>query len=153
MLINTALFGPFEVEEQDIYHLKDGLLGFDGVQRYALIVKQEEDVTLRWFQAAEHQVPCFVVFDPFEIINGYAPQVEPYDLKALGCDDPGDLEFLVIAVVPEDITKTTVNLKSPIALHRRTGKGRQVILANKDYPIRFSLSEEPEEEPPRLKKA
>lgn len=142
MLINTAVFGPLEVDAEYVFHMPDGLLGFDGIHRYALITKQDDDVTLMWFQAVDSNVPCFVVFNPDEIVNGYRPEVEASDLRALGCDHPGDLSYLVIAVVPEDITKTTVNLKSPIAINHREKIARQVILSNKDYPIKFPLVEE-----------
>lgn len=142
MQINSTVFGPVDVDVCDVYHLPDGLLGFDGIYHYALIQKQDEDITLRWFQAVDSSHPCFVVFDPFDIVDGYAPMVEPADLKALRCTDPSDLEYLVIAVVPEDVAKSTVNLKSPIAINRRENIARQVILANPDYPIRFSLGTE-----------
>lgn len=143
MLINTDVFGPVEVDFRDIYDLPDGLLGFDQIHKYALISRQDDDITLQWFQAVETDVPCFVVFDPFEVVDGYRPELEKGDLAALHCSDPAELSYLVIAVVPEDVSRATVNLKSPIALNRRENLARQVILANKDYPIRFSLVEEP----------
>ena len=111
------------------------------MESYALVTKQEDDATLMWFQAAEQSVPCFVVFNPFEVVDDYRPQLEKSDLRALG-GDPGALSYLVIAVVPDDITQTTVNLKSPIVLNRGERIARQVILANQNYPIQFLLVEE-----------
>jgi flagellar assembly factor FliW len=84
------------------------------------------------------------LFDPDEILVEYNPQVEPGDLRALGCRRISDLKFYVIAVVPEDFTKTTVNLKSPIAVNPDTNVAMQVILSNVDYPIRFPLVDESE---------
>ncbi|MCL2068983.1 MAG: flagellar assembly protein FliW, partial [Oscillospiraceae bacterium] len=86
--------------------------------------------------------PCFVVFDPREIIAEYRPQVEAGDLRALGCRRISDLKFYVIAVVPDDFRKATVNLKSPIAVNPGTNAAMQVILANADYPIRFPLTDD-----------
>ena len=143
MLIDTAVLGTIEVGEQDLFHLPNGLPGFEQVHQYALIGKEEDGVTLRWFQAVDGGVPCFAVFNPFEVVDGYHPKVEADDLRALRCNHSNELDYLVIAVVPKDITKTTVNLKSPIALNRRENLARQVILSNKDYPIRFSLVEQP----------
>lgn len=142
MLVNTAVFGPIEVADEQIFSMPDGVYGFDQVGKFALITKQDENVTLMWFQSVEGAVPCFVVFNPFEIIDGYHPVIETSDLRALGCAKNDKLDYFVIAVVPEDVTKITVNLKSPIVLNRRTKTARQVILANKDYPIKFSLAEE-----------
>ncbi len=139
MLVNTAVLGPVEVSMDHIFHLPEGLYGFERKGDYALITKEDEDVTLRWFQSVDSSVPCFVVFDPFEIVEGFDPIVEPSDLQYLGCKDASDLMFLVIAVVPEDIGGITVNLKSPIVINTREKRARQVILANRDYPIRFPL--------------
>lgn len=145
MVINSAVFGEMDIDESSIYRMPNGLFGFDHCNRYALLTKQEDDVTLMWFQAVDARVPCFVVFDPFEIITGYQPVLEPSDMRALNCTDISRLKFLVIAVVPDDITKITVNLKSPLVLNEKEGIARQVILRNADYPIRFPLSEEPQE--------
>ena len=149
MLVNTGALGPVEVSPDHIFHLPEGLYGFEGKGDYALITKQDEDVTLRWFQSVDSTVPCFVVFDPFEMIDGYDPIVEPSDLNYLNSQDFSDLLFLVIAVVPEDIRGITVNLKSPIVINKRERLARQVILSNRDYPIQFPLfaSEEEPQEP------
>ncbi|WRS26705.1 flagellar assembly protein FliW [Oscillospiraceae bacterium MB08-C2-2] len=150
MIVNSAVFGEMDVDVHAVYNIPGGLLGFEDQEKYALITKQDEDVTLKWFQAVEDVVPCFVVFDPFDIIEGYDPIVEPSDLKHLGCKTFEELTFLVIAVVPEDMTQTTVNLKSPIILNKSNQLARQVILANRDYPVRFSLFPQPAFEEPAV---
>lgn len=141
MLVNTTVFGQMEVDDDQIFSMPDGLYGFEEIADFALITKQDDDVTLMWYQAVEHLTPCFVVFNPFEIIEGYFPELEPADFKALGCNKVDELAFLVIAVVPEDVSQTTVNLKSPIVLNQKARLARQVILTNKDYPIKFPLAE------------
>lgn len=142
MLVNTAVLGPMEVAGEQIFSMPEGPYGFDLGGEFALVKQEDEDVTLMWFQSANGELPCFVVFNPFDIIDGYDPVIEGPDLKALGCREDDKLEFLVIAVIPDDITKITVNLKSPIVLNSRTKIARQVILSNKNYPINFSLVEE-----------
>lgn len=139
MLVNTAVFGPLEIENGQIFSMPQGLYGFEESGDFALVTKQEDDVTLMWYQSVNKTVPCFVVFNPFDIIDGYAPELEPSDLRSLGCSKKDSLEYLVIAVVPEDISKITVNLKSPIVLNRDARVAKQVILANNDYPIKFAL--------------
>ncbi|MDL2232243.1 flagellar assembly protein FliW [Ruminococcaceae bacterium OttesenSCG-928-L11] len=150
MIVHSAVFGDIDVAEDNIYMMPNGLFGFEGEGRYALITRQEDDVTLMWYQAVDSKVPCFNVFDPFEIIDGYEPMLESFDLKALRTDSPSDLQFLVIAVVPEDITRATVNLKSPLVLNPKEHLARQVIVRNSDYPIKFSLVEDAEQPSPQL---
>jgi flagellar assembly factor FliW len=147
MLIDSAVFGEIEVEANQIYKMPNGLYGFEDINEYALLTRQDDDVALMWYQATQSRLPCFVVFDPMELVTGFAPEVEPSDLRSLAVGKCEELRFLVLAVVPEDITKTTVNLKSPLAINEKEGIARQVILRN-DYPIRFPLvDEDPEESP------
>ena len=142
MLINTAMFGQVEVAPENIFHMPEGMLGFEELRTFALITRQEDGVTLRWFQSAESPVPCFVVFDPFEWVDGYAPALEKVDLATLKCSNQDDLSFLTIAVIPDDLAKTTINLKSPIVLNHKNNTAKQVILSNNSYPIKFALVQE-----------
>ncbi|MDR2909163.1 MAG: flagellar assembly protein FliW [Oscillospiraceae bacterium] len=139
MLVNTAVLGEVEVSPENVFHMPHGLYGFEEATDYALIKKWEDDVALMWLQNTGADAPCFVVFDPFEIIEGYEPELEASDLRFFGAGDISELDFYVIAVVPEDIAGITVNLKSPVAVHKKDRRARQVILANRDYPIRFPL--------------
>ena len=145
MLVQNSVLGQVEVDSADILHLPDGLYGFESKGDFAIIKALEEDVTLTWLQPIDSKSPCFVVFDPFEIISNYAPALEQSDMKYLGASSVSDLNFWVIAVVPEDMAETTVNLKSPIIVNKKTRRARQVILQNQDYPIKFPLfpSEQP----------
>ena len=43
-----------------------------------------------------------------------------------------------IAVVNSDVTKTAINLKSPIAFDMNKKIGKQILLEN-DYPIRYFI--------------
>jgi flagellar assembly factor FliW len=146
MQIHCAVFGEMEVAKDQIYKVPSGLYGFEDTDEYALISKQEENTTLMCFQATKAPVPCFVVFDPFDIAVGFEPDMEPADLRALAVQSHKDLRFLVLAVFPEDISKATVNMKSPLAINEKEGFARQVILRN-DYPIRFPLIDDTPDKP------
>jgi len=139
MIIHTPVLGKVEVEPDNLFHFPDGLYGFEEASEYALITKQEDGAVLRWLQIVGKPAPCFVVFDPYEIVTGYAPELEPGDLRFLGAKDRSELIFFVIAVVPKDIAGITVNLKSPVAVSKKSRTAKQVILQNRDYPIKFPL--------------
>jgi flagellar assembly factor FliW len=146
MFIHTAVFGEIEVEASQVYKVPGGLYGFEDIDEYALITRQEEDVSLMWFQATKCPIPCFMVLDPYDVATGFEPDIEPSDLHNLAVKNYKDLRFLVLAVVPEDVTKATVNMKSPLAINEKEGIVRQVILRN-DYPIRFPLADNSPEQP------
>jgi flagellar assembly factor FliW len=142
MVVNTAIFGTVNVDEENILHMPFGPFGFDEYKTFALLEQEDDGAVFRWLQSTEEENPCFVVFDPNELVADYRPEVENSDLRALGCRRISELKFYVIAVVPDDFRKTTVNLKSPIAVNPDTNVAMQVILANVDYPIRFPLLDE-----------
>ena len=140
MQVNTAIFGSLDIAAENILEMQHGPLGFDEYRQYALLEREDQGVVFRWLQATDNESICFVVFDPYEVITGYSPELERRDLKELGCSRPEDLRYYAIAVVPEDYTKATINLKSPIAVNPVTNVAKQVILQNVDYPIRFPLA-------------
>jgi flagellar assembly factor FliW len=48
-----------------------------------------------------------------------------------------DLIFLTIATVPLDAKRLSINIKSPVALNPARMIGRQVILLNEDYSVKY----------------
>ena len=46
------------------------------------------------------------------------------------------IDYLSMAVIPDDYLKTTVNLKSPLVVNSDNNKAAQVI-AQENYPIKF----------------
>jgi flagellar assembly factor FliW len=72
------------------------------------------------------------------MIPNYDPRMSEEDLRFFGVDSEKDLIFLVIATVPaDDVRGLSVNANSPVALNPLRMVGRQVILLNEDYPVRY----------------
>ena len=90
-------------------------------------------------QAAQSEVPCLIVIDPYTIVDNYVPEISDADLTYLGNPDTEDLCFLVVAVLKENFKESVVNLKSPIVINAKTKCAKQVILENSNYPIRYKL--------------
>ncbi len=49
------------------------------------------------------------------------------------------MAIYTIVVVPEDITKMTMNLKAPLVINVRNKKGVQAILDTEEYSIRHHI--------------
>jgi flagellar assembly factor FliW len=61
----------------------------------------------------------------------YEPEVFDEDAAALGLAGPEDALVLnIVCVQPGNPLDTTVNLVGPVIINRRTGIGKQVVLAN-----------------------
>ena len=138
MLIETRDFGPIEIQEDDIVHFPSGIYGFEDSKRFELL-DTGSSAGIMHLQCVDAPTPRFIVLDPFAIVEDYAPEVPEEALIKLRANSVEELSLLAIAVIPEDLNASTVNLKSPVAINFKEHLGMQVILGNRDYPVRFRL--------------
>jgi flagellar assembly factor FliW len=147
MLINTRDFGEVDVPEEELITFPEGLFAFEDRREFALISPLGEEVYPKWLQSAEDVAPCFIVFDPHAIDPDYVVELEPYEEKLLKLDSKSadinnnNMKVLVIATVPNDFKKTTLNMKAPIVVNENDLLAAQIILQD-DYEFRFSLYNE-----------
>ncbi len=137
MIVNTRDFGPVEIADESVYEFPDGIYGFEDVTEFALFSRQIDDITLIYLQSTKDSNPCFFVFEPWDIVPDYAPVVSFEDLKAAEAETIDDLIFLSIATIPDSIKEMSVNIKSPVVLNPKTGRGLQLILQNPGYQVRY----------------
>lgn len=135
--INTRDFGTVEVEEDAVYEFPDGVYGFEEDTRFAVFARPFEDISFLYLQSMQNIVPCFLVFEPWDLHPDYHPVMSEEDLSACGVDSIDDLIFLVIATIHENAQDLSINIKSPVVLNPKTRKARQVILQNPDYPVKY----------------
>jgi Uncharacterized protein conserved in bacteria len=137
---NQAAAQSPEPAEQNIIHFADGILGFEEVHDYLLY--HEDDNNIIWsLQAADSDIPSFIVVDPFTVFPGYSPVLSAQELAYFGEKDVNDLCFLVIAVIKPELGDSVVNLKAPIIIDINTREAKQSILEDSEYPIRHKLFE------------
>lgn len=135
MELQTRDFGRLSYEEKDVITFPFGLVAFGHLHRYILL-EPEENSPWRTLQSVEDSRVAFTVVDPWAIVPGYDPKVSPEDLEFMGLASEEQGAFLAIAVVPEDIRETTVNLRAPIVINPKTRLAWQVILLGESYPLR-----------------
>lgn len=135
--VNTKDFGQIAVEKDAVYDFPQGIYGFEEDRHFAVFSRTVEDLDFLYLQSMDHPVPCFLVFEPWELYPQYQPEVSKEDLTACGAATVDDLILLVIATIPSSLEDLSLNMKSPIALNPKTKQGRQVILQNAAYPVRY----------------
>lgn len=135
--INTKDFGLVTVDESGLYDFPEGIFGFEGDTRFALFHKVLDEIPFLYLQSAQNIDPCFLVFEPEDFYSGYSPLLSKEDLIACGAKSREDLVFLVIANITDSVELMSLNIKSPVVLNPDTKTGRQVILQNRDYPVRY----------------
>ncbi len=137
MEINTRDFGIIEVENDAVYEFPDGLYGFEEDKKFAVFSRSFEDVSFLYLQSIDHTVPCFLVFEPWDLLPNYKPVISKEDMDICQVDSIDDLMFLVIAVAPSSIRDLSINIKSPVVLNPKTRTARQIILQNPDYSVKY----------------
>ncbi len=129
--------GPAQAPRNDekiVIHFEDGIYGFEDVKDFVLL---EKGGNVIWsLQAADGGFPSLTVVDPFVVTRDYRPVLTEADRESLGGPDD-DLCFLAVAVLRRNLSESAVNLKSPIVINARTRQGRQIIMENSDYPVRY----------------
>jgi len=141
MKFKTLRFGEIEVDEDKVITFPDGLLGFPHCKRYA-IIENEEIEPLKWLQSLDESWLAFVIVDPFILMREYEFEVPAEVAENLGMDGPEDAIVYVILTIGEDIRETTANLQAPLIISRKTRLGKQLILTNGSYPVRYPVLKE-----------
>jgi len=141
MKIHTDRFGPVDVDDNQVAHFDEGLVGFPG-SRCFYIIQQEPGIPLMWLQDGQDPSLAFVIIDPRHFTLNYSPRLPRDAREALGLDGLQDAEVYALVVIPKDPRQMTANLRAPIVIHRHTRKARQVILEDDEYGIRHKILDE-----------
>lgn len=115
-----------------------GLLGFERIKKYLLVANPEEQPFM-WLEMADGPRHSFLVVPPSSVVTDYQPELCDEDVSFLDLRSPGDA-LVVNIVTLRNGGQSTVNLKGPIVLNRRTRVGKQVIPLNVSrYPLQHPL--------------
>ena len=142
MLIQSKPYGQIEVEDRQIIHFPDGILGFEYLRDYALLDASQKP--FYWLQALEEPAIAFVLIDPALFMPDYTPDVSDSDLDAVGLVPSGDEALIVFSIVtiPEQQDRMSANLQGPIIINRRNHQARQCISNNPRYKTRHYILDE-----------
>lgn len=143
MKINTSRFGVLDVAENDIIHFEDGLLGFESMQRF-FIVDPADDTLILWMQSVDSAEVAFPVLEPKIFKSDYKVHLSANELRCLKIESTKNRNTLVycILTIPDDVTKMTANLKAPIVVNTASQSGRQVVLQENEYSVKYSMYKE-----------
>lgn len=140
MKYKTRDFGELEINEESTVIFEQPIFGFEDYKRYSFIYDSEIGDNIVWLQSLDDPDLCFILLDPSELSDTYKPELPDCVESLLG---EGDYVCWVILSFNDDISKATVNLKSPIIINESLSKAAQIIL-EQDFPVRFPVVKEEE---------
>ncbi|QXM05166.1 flagellar assembly protein FliW [Crassaminicella indica] len=142
MILNTKHFGEIEIEQEKIITFEEGLLGFEDIKEYAMILNPDKEVAFHWLQAVNEPSLAFVITNPFLFKKDYDFYIPEKIVAALEIEKEEDVVIFSIAVVPQDIKKMTINLRGPLIVNTKNKKGKQIVLDTDKYPLKYFIFEE-----------
>lgn len=138
MKLRTRQFGEIELAEDSLITFPSGLLGFEALHDFVLL-DEPQTAPLQWLQSVDDPQLAFTVLDPQLVFADYAPTLSDEDRELLGLAAGEAALVRVMVTVPADPSEMTANLLGPLLINPASGKGRQIVLHDSDYPVRQRL--------------
>ncbi|QZY54318.1 flagellar assembly protein FliW [Crassaminicella profunda] len=142
MILTTKHFGEIEIDEEKIITFEEGILGFEDIKKYTVIVNPDKEVPFHWLQAVEYSDLAFVITNPFVFKKDYDFEIPEKVIEQLAIEKEEDVMIFSIAVVPEDMKKMTINLRGPLIMNIKNKKGKQIVLDTEKYSLKHCIFEE-----------
>lgn len=150
MHVTTTRFGTVEVPDESLVTFADGLPGFPGRRRMALLgsgglgsgggdaAGGSPHHDLYWLQDADDPDLAFLTIVPWAAFPDYDIEIDPAEV---GGPEPDDVCVLNIVTVRREGggVQMTANLLAPIVIDTAARTGRQLILADADLPLHAPL--------------
>ena len=129
---------PLDVDASALITFPAGLVGMDALRQF-LVVEDSRTAPFRWLQSVEDASLAFVIVDPTIVAGEYGLELSGDDATQLGLNDPRDADIWAIVTVQPDPSRSTANLLAPVVINRQTGLGKQIILNESGYSLRYPL--------------
>lgn len=123
MKVTSYQFGEIEYTQEHLINFSSGLFGFENLRNY-LLIKIEEEIFF-WLTSVEKPEIIFPLIG-IRVIDDKYPEVIKHE--AFG-----------IVTLNSDLSKVTVNLKSPVYINETTKTGFQKILDSDKYKVEYNL--------------
>jgi flagellar assembly factor FliW len=142
MKLNTKHFGEIEVLDDRCITFENGLPGFDDVHRFILLDSTDPESPFKWLQSVDVPQLAFAIANPFMIKPDYDIEISDETVKGIEIENAADVAIYSIVIVPDDISRISMNLKAPIVINSKNRRGMQIILDTEKYNVRHYILDE-----------
>jgi flagellar assembly factor FliW len=139
MKIDTTRFGTIETDDSRVILMKSGILGFDRLKRYSVLIQDPKN-PLCWLQSLEDGALAFVVVDPIVMKPDYHPVIDKSHRESLEISREEDIALLCIVTIRHEPFGVTMNLRAPLVINMDKRLGSQIVLEDEQYPIRYDIT-------------
>lgn len=140
MKYDTSRFGTLVLPDDKIIHFPDGLYGFEGEKKFALLPFDPNiESPMEWLQSLKTPGLAFVVTDPFLFVPNYKVVTTVDERQRLKMNERSEVKIRAIVTIPEVYTEMTANLVAPLVINTDAMIARQVVLTTLEYDTRQFL--------------
>lgn len=143
MHIKTTRFGALDIDERKVITFPDGLPGFEGCRRFALVPHSGTDKNspFVWLQSVEDASLAFLAMEPHQAFPDYAPRVPRAEMDSLALtDETARPRLYSLLTIPQgDPCGITANLMAPVVVNTSARLAKQVVLNTDQYGLRHRL--------------
>ncbi len=143
MKIVTRKFGEIEIDDNKSLVMPEGLPGFPGFERFALL-EDPKSAPFCWFQSLEEPNLALVIMNPLIFKPDYKIDLQGF-IASRGWKNVETKDLLVYVVVNiskgEGVNKITANLIGPIIINLKNNEAIQVVISNSNYSHRHNVLE------------
>jgi len=136
--LETLRFGLIEYKEKEIINFEKGLPGFEN-EHHFILIQPEEEQPYAFLQSTQTKELSFIIANPFLFYINYEFDLDEQSKEELNIGSIEDVMVWSILSIPDDFKKTTMNLKAPVIINAKNRKGKQVILNDNRYQIKYPL--------------
>ncbi len=134
----TTRFGQLHLGGDERIEFPAGILGIPQFRDYC-VVNPADDLLILWLQSVNDPTLAFPILEPRIFYPDYRVQVTSVDRQELQLESLRDAAVYCIVTIPADITAMTANVKAPIVMNRRRQLGKQIILPDQRYEIKYNM--------------
>ncbi len=146
MLIATRDFGKIEITNDDIFVVKNPILGFEEYRRFTLIKDDDIGEGICWLQSTDEPAICFILVAASGLVDYNFEITEQMKEHLFIEEEEGALSLCYcIAVIAETPAECTINKKAPIIFSEQGKYFGQYVL-DEDLPIKAPFPVFAEEE-------
>lgn len=133
----TELFGTLHVDDSQLVHFDEGLLGFPAFRRWILLEGARRGTA--WLQSAEHRSLAFLVVEPFVVFDEFTLDISDADVARLGASHAEQLTPFALVTLPRPGETATANLQGPLLINLESRRAAQIIISESAWGVRQPL--------------
>ena len=136
MIVQSLRLGDIEVSEDKLITMERPVLGFEKYKQYCLI-EIDEFKPFLWLQSVDEATISFLVVNPRLFMTDYKIEINSKEIAELKIDDVNSVETYVVVTLAENYEDITANMQGPILINTENNRGKQLVLVNTDYKVKY----------------